>query len=308
MVLFRALVASTAAAAVKGLSVGAPDGPAANLLENLAVSKAGTTTALDPELTNTAGEKFHITQEGEWLMVGMPEDASLDEPAKAQVLVTANFSKMSTDPCEDLLIRSITVQGYVLGSNTTKIKLSVNNEVFNSTAALGLSVTQVGADGTEKEMSDLTPATFMGLMPGCVLSRPHGTWHRPTKSSFRRRTKFYTLECTGAALTGTNLQPAFVSNQLVVWWSTVFRNSGHSEYETSYVNDISFSVSDVGKKPVGLLGTDDHTDATKAVPGCLKKQPVMGPYQTRQKGPKEKPWQRRQHEKAAAAKMAAQQE
>lgn len=305
MVLLRALVASTAAVAVKGLSVGAPDGPTGSLLENLEASKAGTTMALDPELTNTAGEKFHITQAGEWFMVGLPETAQLDDPANARMLVTANFSKMGTDPCEDLLIRDITVEGYVLGENVTKLKLSVANEVFNSTAALGLSITQKRSNGVEMEMPDLAPEIFAGYLPGCMIRRPRGYWHAPTKTSYRKRTKFYMMECLFAASIGTPLQPAFVSNKLYVWWSTVWRDTPSG---STYYNDISFSLSDVGTAPVGLLGTDDHTDATKAVAGCDKKQPVMGPYQARQKGPKEKPWVRRRHEKAAAAKMAAQQQ
>lgn len=306
MARLSALLTSAAAAAVAGLGLRTPDGPVG--YTNL-VRRSNESYALDPELVNVAGEKFHITQPGPYLMIGVPETADLSDPDNARILVEADFQKTGTTACEDLLIRSVTIQGYILGTNVSKIVVSVANDVFNSTAALGLELTQVRSNGAVGVMTGLTPENFMDYLPGCSIFRPRGYIKAPTKASYRQRTRIKSMECTFMAQIGTD----FMTNIVIVHWSTVYRgmqagrNGGPDE--PYYNNDISFSVSDVGTAPVGLLGTDDHTDATKVVAGCNKAQPVGGLFQTRLKGPKGKPWQRRYREqvekRVAAAEKAA---
>jgi len=124
----------------------------------------------------------------EAFMLGVPETATLDEPSLARLLVEADFEKTGTTKCEDLLIRSVTIQGYILGTNVSKIEITVDNDIFNSSAAIGLSFDQVR--GTRKQtMSGLTPTEFMTSLPGCSLARPRAHHHTASHSPLRGRWK-----------------------------------------------------------------------------------------------------------------------
>lgn len=224
----------------------------------------GMVSALDPELTNSAMEKFHVTQPGEYVMIGMPEYADPSSPETSELMLTATFEKLTAEKCEDVLIRKVVMQGTKLGSNVSKVEFFVANDIFNSTHALGLNV---------NTMENLTAHSF-SMYTGCLIMRPRGYIHIPTKHSYRNRQRLFTAECTFWA---TDPADTVI---VTVHWQTVWRgvtSDGHN----IYANDMSFAVSNVGKDSIGLLGTDDHTEQTKAIPGCNKAQPISGPFQTR---------------------------
>jgi len=276
----RLLLAAAAVAAVAGLHVhdGPSDAPSGDTR-----SRTGDATVLDPELTNAALEKFHITLPGEHPMIILPENADESDPASAELLVYANFSKLTDAACEDLLIRTVTIEGSTLGQNVTKLVFNVGNDNFNDTDAAEYTYTMVrGAQvrSVTKTASGIGPLHLYENVPQCRMSVPRGYLRAPTYKSFLKRSRFMELECS----------LEFGKHEIKVFWNTVWRGES-SPGVPVYHNDLAFSISNV-EGAGGLLGNQDHTDETRAVPGCDKKQPLMGPYQTRKKA-RGKPWQRR---------------
>lgn len=257
----RALLAVFSFAAAEGIQLS--DGP-----ED--INGAGVAGTLDPVLTNVKGEKFHVTREGEYLMVGMPSDVDMAKPEDADLLIEANFTQVG-EQCEDLLIRKITLEGKALGSNISKLEFFVANDAFNDTASLGLTVTDDRGVPQTSEVVD-----FLAVVPGCQILRPRGYIHLPTKKSWRRRTTTY-----HAVL---NLQHG--SHEVNIFWATVWRGVSEVDGQATYRNDLSFTVSGIGDAPAGLLGMDDHADAVRTEPGCAKPQPRWdpGPHQHKLKG------------------------
>jgi hypothetical protein len=261
--MLRALLAVFSVVAAKGIQLS--DGPGSEDIDG-----AGVAGTLDPELTNIKGEKFHVTNEGEYLMVGMPSEVDMAKPEDADLLIEANFTQVGRH-CDDLLIRKITLEGKALGSSISKLEFFVARDTFNDTASLGLTVTDDRGVPQTSEVEE-----FLKAVPECRILRPRGYIHLPTKKSWRRRTTTY-----HAVL---NLQHGETTHEVNIFWATVWRGVSEVDGRTVYRNDLSFTVSGIGDAPAGLLGTDDHTDAIRMVAGCDKPQPVGGPYQQKKKG------------------------
>jgi len=228
----------------------------------------GSASTLDPELINIAGEKFHVTVAGTYVMIGLPAGCNPETPDSCDLIYTATFDKLENDgPCNDLMIRNVTIQGTLLGNGAagvTKVDFSILSDVGNSSDSLGFQVN----DGPY-----LTMADFQSQVSPCSVSQQRGYFTWPTKNTYRYRTTTYNVEC---ALD-------FGNTEFKLHFSTVFR--GVLDNSPVYANDISFSISNVGTTAIGLLGTDDNSAVTADVANCSKKQPVNGPYQTRH-GPK----------------------
>jgi len=224
---------------------------------------------LDPELTTTSGEKIHVAQAGEYVMIGLPESCDPESPDACDLIFKANFDKLENDSaCNDLMIRNVSIQGTKLsqGANgVRKVEFSIINDVGNSASALGFAVND----------AYVAMESFGGMVPPCVLAQERGYFKWPTRKTNRFRTKTYIVEC--------NL--AFGDNQFKLDFHTVWRGTALDTGLPVYANDMSFSIGNVGTNPIGIQGTDDTTALTAAVPGCNKKQPVSGPYQVRH-GPK----------------------
>ncbi|CAK0816715.1 unnamed protein product [Prorocentrum cordatum] len=247
-------------AAVSGLQVTDPQ-------DSMQLMGSRVVSALDPELTNTLGEKFHVTLPGEWNLIGIPRGFDPSDTGAADLVVNATIEDVGLKDCDDLLIRKVSVFGQKLGSNITSLEFSVGSDVFNETAAMGLIVNT--PSGSTNATDD--PAAFVQLVPQCQITRPRGPIAEPTKNSFRKRTKLFTAVCS--------LENG--ANVITVTWSTVWR--GFNAGSVYYQNDLEVFVSGVGDDPAGLLGPDDHTEASRMVTGCFKPQPVNGPFQTRKK-------------------------
>lgn len=234
--------------------------------EDVDVDGSGVAGTLDPELTNVRGEKFHVTKEGEYLMIGLPANADMTRPEEAELLIEANFSQVGSN-CDDLLIRKITLEGTSLGNGLNKLEFFVANDLFNDTGAIGLTATD---DRGVPQTYDVQE--FSRVVPECEIVRPRGYIHPPTRKSWRKRTTTYhaTLNLNG-------------QHEVNIFWATVWRGISAEDGKAVYKNDLSFSVSGVGDSPGGLLGNDDNKVATPMVPGCFKPQPVGGPYQQRSK-------------------------
>jgi hypothetical protein len=252
-------------AGVDGLQTN--DAPAPLALDGGRVM-TGSASALDPELTNIANEKFHLTIPGEYVMIGLPAGCNPESPDACDLIYKANFDKLENDGvCNDLMIRNVTIQGTLLGNGAagvTKVDFSILNDVGNSSDALGFQVN----DGPY-----LTAADFQSQVSPCTVSQQRGYFTWPTKNTYRFRTTTYNVEC---ALD-------FGNTEFKMHFSTVFR--GVLDNSPVYANDISFSISNVGTTAIGLLGTDDNSSVTVDLYNCSKKQPVQGPYQ-RRNGPK----------------------
>jgi len=230
----------------------------------------GSASALDPELTNIAGEKFHVTTAGEFVMIGLPDGSCNPEaPGACPLIFTANFDRLENDgPCNDLMIRNVSIQGTKLASGAsgvTSVEFSILSDVGNSSDALGFQI-----NGEYK-----TPEEFSSQLAYCTVSQERGYFQWPTKRTYRFRTTTYNVEC------GLD----FGNHELKLHFSTAWRGTSLDTGLPVYANDMSFSISSVGTDAIGLLGTDDNSAVTVAVPGCNKKQPVSGPYQVRH-GPK----------------------
>lgn len=238
--------------------------------------EANMNDSLDPELTNVRGEAFHPTQAGEYVMIGLPASCDPENPDACDMVFKATFDKMENDSaCNDLMIRSVIIQGTKLTQGTngvTKVEFSILNDVGNSSSALGLAV-----NDAQVAMGD-----FGGLVPPCVVSQVRGYFHWPTKRTNRFRTKTYQVEC----------DLAFAEHKFKLDFHTAWRGTALDTGLPVYANDISFSIGNVGTNPIGIQGTDDTSAITAAVPGCSKKQPVSGPYQVRHwpKFPKRHHW------------------
>jgi len=258
--MFGLSLGAAVVAAVSGLQVTDPQEPTQ-------LMGSGVVSALDPELTNTLGEKFHVTLPGEWNLIGIPRGFDPSDTGAADLVVNATIEDVGLKDCDDLLIRKVSVFGQKLGSNITSLEFSVGSDVFNDTAAMGLIVNT--PSGSTNATDD--PAAFVQLVPQCQITRPRGPIAEPTKNSFRKRTKLFTAVCS--------LEKG--ANVITVTWSTVWR--GFNAGSVYYQNDLEVFVSGVGDDPAGLLGPDDHTEASRMVTGCFKPQPVNGPFQTRKK-------------------------
>jgi len=229
----------------------------------------GSVSALDPELTNIAGEKFHVTTPGEFVMIGLPSTCNPEVPDACDLIFKANFDKLENDSdCNDLMIRNVSIQGTKLASGAsgvTSVEFSILSDVGNSSDALGFQI-----NGEYK-----TPEEFSSQLAYCTVSQERGYFQWPTKRTYRFRTTTYNVEC------GLD----FGNHELKLHFSTAWRGTSLDTGLPVYANDMSFSISSVGTDAIGLLGTDDNSAVTVAVPGCNKKQPVSGPYQVRH-GPK----------------------
>lgn len=235
-----------------------------------AALEASTVSALDPGLTTTRGETIHVTRAGEYVMVGLPgQSCNPEHPDACELILKAVFDKSENDSaCNDLMIRSVTIQGTKLAEGTngvTKVELSILNDVGNSSSALGFAVNDASV-----AMED-----FSSRMPPCAVSQERGYFTWPTKKTNRFRTKTFIVEC----------DLAFAEHKVKFDFHTVWRGTALDTGLPVYANDLSFSIGNVGTNPIGIQGTDDTTAVTAAVPGCNKKQPVSGPYQVRN-GPK----------------------
>jgi len=215
-------------------------------------------------------------------MIGTPANIYRKSPALAELVVAARFGRLQYDgECNDLMVRSLTLQGTKVGQGTdgvTKVVFSIRSDAANSSDALGFSV--VTANGT---FSNLSAEEFSNAVPACTVAKPVGNFNLPGRSTYRFRNRAYRVECgLGLGFSGT-------VHFVTVHFSTVYRGS---DLRTGpvYANDISFSISNVRADAIGLLGADDHTDKARAIPECSK----VPPEQTRVYGakfPKKKKWQ-----------------
>jgi hypothetical protein len=285
------------------------DGP--SIYGNLTM-RAGSVAALDPELSRTDGVKIHVTVPQEYLMIGIPADLDMANPSAAELMVEADFQKLTTQPCEDLMIRKVTVQGSKLGTNITKLEFSIADDAFSnsSTAVLGLKVTNKREDGREQEItfSDTLPASalikpvehFTLYAVYCTVSRARGFIKPPTKHSFRFRQPLFEVECS----------LDYGTHDIKIVFNSVWR--GNNGVRDILANDLSLYISNVGggcsnatyhkdprpagcDHPAGLLGGDPYEEATRPIAGCNKSQPLMGPFKYLASGsrrPKGKPHRR----------------
>lgn len=288
----RALLAAAAVQAATGLQTqdvadDAPgfsselnDGPTS--YGNLTAARDGSVAALDPELTRTDGLKIHVTQPGEYLMIGIPANLNMSTPATANLMVEADFQKLTTLKCEDLMIRKVRVQGFTLGTNITMLEFSIASDTFSnsSTEVLGLSLTNKREDGTEQTLSFSDRETGTLIKPVehftlyavyCTLARARGFIRPPTKHSFRFRQALFEVECS----------LNYGEHDIKIVYNSVWR--GNNGVRDIYANDLSLYISNVGGRgdtehPAGLLGSDDYSVETQAIPGCNKAQPIMGPF------------------------------
>jgi hypothetical protein len=185
-------------------------------------------SSLDPEFTNTLGEKFHVDEPGTFNLIGMPKDTGAD------LVVNATIEDVGRKDCDDLLIRSVSVFGSKLGS-VSSLEFGIASEDFNVTDALWLKI-----DGVNKTLTE-----FLAAMPTCTFIRPR-TVALPHANSFRHRTSMYTAIC----------DIGDIPNKITVTWSSVFRRAFGAVY---YQNDLEVYISGVGSDPAGLLGPDDHS-------------------------------------------------
>jgi len=241
---------------------------------------------LDPELTNADLEKFHVTQPGEHAVIVLPDTADLDNPASADLIVYATFEKLTTEPCEDLLIRSLTIEGSTVGTNVTKLVFFVGNDNFNDTRASKYTYTMVRSGTNGVATQDITNYDALHLyenVPQCRMSVPRGYLRAPTYKSFLKRSRFMEVECS----------LGYGTHEVKVFYNTVWRGQD-GDGDPVYANDLAFTISNVAGAG-GILGHDDHSSVSAAIPGCNKKQPILGPYQTRKKARKEPKWKRAHH-------------
>jgi len=240
-------------------------------------AKISGVSALDPDLINIAGETFHVTQAGTYVMTGFPDSSCNPEfpDTTCTLIIFANFEKMENDSdCNDLMIRNVTIQGTFLdnlgagpGSGVTKIDFSTLNDVANS------SDNYMGFQVNDEYKSRVD---FFNQVIACTIQDPIGYFAYPNRHTNRFRTKTHFVECD------FNLG----QHKVEVQFGVVFRGNSMDTGLPVYANDIAkLSVGNVPNDTIGLLGRDDHSAQTVAVPGCNKNQPVMGPYQTRH-GPK----------------------
>jgi hypothetical protein len=225
---------------------------------------------LDPELTNAALEKFHVTTPGEHAMIVLPENADLENPTAADLIVYATFEKLTTEPCEDLLIRTLTIEGRHLGTNITKLVFNVGNDFFNDTRAHQYTYTMV-RDARTQDITNTDALHLYENVPYCYMSTPRGYINQPTYRTFMHRQRFMQVECS----------LDYGLHDIKLYWSTVWRGQDNAG-QPVFANDLGFSISNVAGAG-GILGTDDHSAVSTMVSGCHKKQPIMGPYQTRKK-------------------------
>ena len=235
----------------------------------------GSVSALDPDLTDCFGERFHVTQQGEYVMIGLPESCNPETPDACELIFSANFDKLEHDSvCNDLMIRNVTVQGSSLGnmgtgspSGVNKIDFSIYGDLLNDSAALGLQVN----DGPYLSMTE-----FVSSVPACTMAEERGYFRFPTKHTYRFRTITHNVECDFE----------LGDHKFKLQFGVVWRGNNVDTGEPTYANDISFlSIGNVGKTAIGILCTDDHSAMSEEIPECNKKQPVNGPYQVRH-GPK----------------------
>jgi len=275
----RLLLAAAEIAAVVSLNV--HDAPSSD-----ALSRTGIATVLDPELTNAALEKFHVTTPGEHAVIVLPENADLENPAAADLIVYATFGKLTDDPCEDLLIRTVTFEGSSVGTNVTKLVFNVGSDNFNDTAAHEYTYTFTDSGGNPQEVTNTDARHLFDNVPICYMGTPRGVIREPTYRTYMHRQRIMQVECSLNSLSR--------GHDIKVYWSTVWRGFNSTTNSSIFANDLSFSIGNVANAG-GILGSDDHSAISAAIPGCNKKQPVLGPYQTRKGKPRGKPWKRAHH-------------
>ncbi|CAK0899931.1 unnamed protein product [Prorocentrum cordatum] len=235
----------SAAAAVSGLHVSQEPMQLLGSRHGSGVVRAASSAALDPEFTNTLGEKFHVAWPGEFNLIGIPKDADIVSPSAADLVVNATLEDVGLKDCDDLLIRKVTVFGTKIGSFTS-LEFSIGSDDFNTTDALGLKI-----DGVSKTVTE-----FLADMPTCTFTRPRVV-ALPTKNSFRKRSAMYSAVC--------NLGD--VPNTVTLTWSSVWRKNYGDVY---YQNDLEVFVSGVGSDPAGLLGPDDHSWTQQIHSACTR--------------------------------------
>jgi len=251
----RAIFAAVLVAAVMGLQVVELDDDGDSPADD---------DNFESETTNSAPEKLYITEPGTYTLIAMPPHA---DPAKSELTVKADFVRLSTEPCEEVLIRRLVMEGTKLGDNLKKIEFTVANDIFNSSEALGLGVVKVTDDGRTANTSRMAIADF-SADTGCDLMRPWGYMAAPEKP-FRERTRIYSAECLFASDVPDSMMMA------TVHYSTVWR--GVSEGRDVFANDLSFSVSNVKKDSVGWLSkdrTNRHDDVSRAARPCKKPKSI----------------------------------
>jgi hypothetical protein len=236
-------------------------------------------------------EKFHVTKPGNHTMIALPYEAAMDDPFSGQLYVEATFAQLNPDDsCEDLLIRTLTIEGTALGTigpqedprgTLTKLIFNVGTDIFNDTSAHEYTYTMVRSMGTAGTFTKTDERHLYENIPQCFMSTPRGYIKKPTYRTFMHRQRFKQVECDLS--NGQHV--------IKVFWSTVWRGLG-SDGESVFANDLSFSISNV-EGAAGILGLQDHANYSEANPDCnkTKKQPIMGPYQTRNK-PKGRPHHR----------------
>jgi len=232
------ILSMSAAAAVSGLQVSQEPMQLLGTRLGYGVVKAASSSAQDPEFTNTLNEKFHVSLPGTYNLIAMPNTADIVSPSAADLVVNATLEDVGQKDCDDLLIRTVKVFGTKLG-NVTSLEFSVGSDDFNNTDAMGLKI-----DGVSK-----TVTQFLADVPTCTFTRPR-TVALPTKNSYRKRTATYSAIC--------NIGD--VPNTITLTWSSVWRKNVGAVY---YQNDLEVFVSGVGSDPAGLLGPDDHSFVTQ---------------------------------------------
>jgi len=279
--MYRLLFVATMAAKVGGLQMS--DAPTERDMA-MSMLGAGVVSTLDPVLTNAKGETFHVTQEGEHLMLGIPsfgQTFNKSDPGNQELVVKAQFSywhtytqngypKWSTynQTCEDLLISAITFEGKRLPNGISKISfkavphydISEDNFNYTDTSYIGFTVT------TDTE-NNLSAMDFLSAVPECVITykKPEAGkgFKLPTRRSFASRVTQFHGTCQFTK-----------QHEINFFWGIVYKGWG-DDARIHYANDIAFTMSGAGTaedEHPGLLGTSNHTDESANY--CSKNQPV----------------------------------
>jgi len=235
-------------------------------------------------------------------------------------MVEADFQKQNDDnPCEDLMIKSVTIQGHVLGTNITRLSFGLDpyptirgkgdtfergntfpNPIHNH-SYMELRVTQLRSSGVSNELKftdynttedlkkkyivrDFEQYTWMASF--CTVQLPTGFIRKPTAHSNKFRTPLRIITC----------KPNYGQHEIKIVYNSVWRGL-NSTGGAIYQNDLSLYITNVGTEPAGIMGLDDVTEEIAAVPNCKKAQPVDGPFQyVVERGVKRQPkWKHHRH-------------
>jgi len=195
-------------------------------------------TLNDPEARSPSDHIiYHIRTVGEQTLVGLPNDwwdNGKDELLKredAMFLATGDFEKIGPqdDPCDDLRLRSVTIQGQRLqkqikddseayGGSATQTKTKqlkrlkffvdegehpFDASIFKLNSSIGVEIQLEDTSLPEKPRETITLSmktldnltAFNTYIPFCTMKRPLGEIKLPNKKKFRQSTRFMEVTC-----------------------------------------------------------------------------------------------------------------